>query len=65
MKKRLQITVGPKTQKLVKSLAARYRKETSMEWSDVDILESAAHRGLSVMASKQAIPVEPLTSLRA
>lgn len=46
MKKRFQISVGPTTLKLVEKYAARFRKESGMECTVVDVLESCARDGL-------------------
>ncbi len=64
MKKRFQITVGPETQKLVKAIAARLRKETASDWTFVEVLESAASGGLLNMAQRHKLPVEPLQHIR-
>lgn len=63
-KKRFAVTTGPATQKLVNSIAARYRKETKMEWSTVDVLESAASHGLRQMADRLKLDVAPIATLR-
>lgn len=64
MKKRLQITVGPDTQEIVKKMAAKFRLETRTEWSDVDVLESAASQGLRMLATRFKLKREHMATLR-
>jgi hypothetical protein len=61
-KPRVQITVGPKTAELVAKLAARYRKETMSDWTQVEVIQSAVGRGLREMAAAAQLKVEPLLS---
>ncbi len=64
MKKRLQVTVGVETQKLIRDIAARFRKETNQEFSQSDVVESAAAHGLRHIAEKFKLDRKPLATLR-
>lgn len=64
MKKRFQITVGPATQKTVKQMAAKFRKETGSEWTEVDVLESMATHGLKMLGTRFQMELKPLQTVR-
>lgn len=63
-KKRMQITVGPEWQKLLKKLAVRYAKESGTEYSSVDVLEGAAMQGLRERLKRFAMEHDAPLSLR-
>lgn len=64
MKKRIQVTAGPKAQKLVLKIARKTTAETGIPVTVVDLLESTATLGINQMAAKLFPKEQLLTKLR-
>jgi len=62
-KHRITLPIGKESTRVINAIANRYRKETGGEWSQADVLSSAAGLGLRVMASKHGIEHQPLLAL--
>lgn len=64
MKKRIQVSAGPKALKLVLKIARKTNLETGVAVTAVDVLEGASTMGINQMAARYFPKEKGLASLR-
>lgn len=64
MKKRIQVTAGPKAQNIVLKIARKTTLESGIPVTSVDVLEATATLGLNQTLAKLFPKEKPLATLR-
>lgn len=64
MKKRIQLTIGPETQKLLTKLARQNNKLSGMNYNSTDVITSACALGLLEMTAKTLPTTKTPASIR-
>lgn len=64
MKRRMQITFGPRSLKAVEALSREHEVETGMRLRPLVIVETATRIGLALMLKGKVPKLTPIASLR-
>lgn len=64
MKKRVQLTIGPQTQKLIVKVCRQNNKITGLNQNSVDVIAASVNLGLDALRTKLLPTEKSVTSIR-